>query len=444
MFDFFEDFNKHKDNILEILISYYGEEYRDLITKRFNLIVFDFSSSPIDEFNYILEHKDKFSRDVFLSIDENYDKYQELSEELEKQYMKQFSKLLLDEKQLNSLSPENRFVFISLFSDENFNESLIDILTTEMVDMVNNPLTPEIIKDKILKVQMKFFELLDALGIENPDQFLGIVADVIVAEREKYKIDYEFELVKQYMHPNFNINNEFYQRFGVNLSDNDLRSCFFFDGPFMAPMHNYLIDEIDFIPKIIKMPVIYHMNLGFYNCDVSLMHEIIHAIENNEKNYSIGIHLYKEDIDHKKKLSNRIANEVRTQMLAMKIVEELHQKGIFILDSPSNYFNYGSSAYEKLIPFVQHFFLEFENFINECAINGDLDKLYSGFGNTWNDFSVLLDESFNDYLMYQKFVNDNMDLNIKFDNYDYLFDEMRNCYYQRYGNKGITKKKNYN
>lgn len=120
MFDFTDDFNKYKDEILEVLISHYGEDKRELITKRFNLIAFDFSSLPTDDYEYALKHSNELSYEDLLLIEEEYIKFKNISLELKQKFINQFSKHLLDEEQLENFTLEDRDLFISLFTDENF------------------------------------------------------------------------------------------------------------------------------------------------------------------------------------------------------------------------------------------------------------------------------------------------------------------------------------
>ena len=56
-----ENFNKYKNNIISLLVDYYGQEYYDLINERINSTYIDFSSTPVEDYKYAMEHNNEIS-----------------------------------------------------------------------------------------------------------------------------------------------------------------------------------------------------------------------------------------------------------------------------------------------------------------------------------------------------------------------------------------------
>lgn len=56
-----ENYSKAKDTIIRLIADRYRPEYYDLIVDRINRAYIDFSSTPDEEYQYMLEHDKYFS-----------------------------------------------------------------------------------------------------------------------------------------------------------------------------------------------------------------------------------------------------------------------------------------------------------------------------------------------------------------------------------------------
>lgn len=76
-YDITENFNKYKPLLLEMFISYYGEEYRRTILKRFDNVYLNFSSTPDEEYKFWKIRKNELSSYEFNWVKNKYTLYKE-------------------------------------------------------------------------------------------------------------------------------------------------------------------------------------------------------------------------------------------------------------------------------------------------------------------------------------------------------------------------------
>lgn len=375
-----ERFDKYKHVIMQTLIDYYGYEYANIIKDRFNHIHFIFSSTPKDDYkfaetyNYLLTPEEK--KDIELK----YDKYLELKKELRKEYCDKLIQYIENEFNVN-ISDKILSIydtFLILFTDPNFNEGLMDSYTTESYKLLNDPSTPNTIRNNIIDDQK---HVRNYLEIRNIDLKLSKeVADKIKNYRDELRHLYRVSIANKSEFGN-KIKNEMETFFGININPELMDEIAFRENPWAG----ILISDNKFFHPYIQMPLTKLINYGSKGLDVHIIHEIIHKIETNEMR--VGIEIKNDDVN-----INQYTNEIRTQLLAIKITKQLHELGIFIFDDPNNYSIKDVSIYDKLFPLTELFFEKYEELFKNCAINNTPEQLEIKFGSNWNLFSSKVDE----------------------------------------------------
>ncbi len=365
--EFYDTFNLHKEDILDVLIEHYHENNRDKIIKRFNKTDFVFESNPVDEYNYMLFNDYSF-RDLIKSLKEIL-----IFERNSKKYKKEYYKWLeiyintkLLQKGEIKLSNDNVW---KIFSDYIFAFSIDSEI------LLNNESTPSSVKQNILDRKKCFYEtvkkenLCIAVECDRVEEYCSFVNDV--------KDYFMCEIAKKTKLGNY-LHNKYKSLFDINIKELVFGSTKAFNLTFFYDDN----DKSKFY-KILKYPIMSLKNNKSNNLDVTLMHEIIHSIETSEKGLGVGV-------DNNSK--NIIFNEIRTQKLAIELTKKLHKKNIFIFDDPKNYEDEFMDSYEIYAPISFDFITKYDEIITDCAINNTPDKLEEIFGENFKEYSKLLDE----------------------------------------------------
>ncbi len=407
-------FQNYKPIILEKFISYYGVEYRDLITSRINSSLIDFSSSPIDDFRYITFNREYIDETIRYMIEERYFSYIKLSDDIRNTLTKKFIDFLLKLIQVKNIDSieKNLDLFAKLFTCCEFNNSSIDSFTYSSDKLLHNPETPKNIKDRINfnRDRFKRNNTEFTFGLSEPS---CVLADRIIEERneilEEYKVsisqvsDYGKKILQKIK--NFH---------NIDLDSKELAAITFVPNSYCGNIGHMRNNEIKWY-NYVRVPLTLLLNCGVTSIDTNIIHELIHCIETSGWYVGIESHINGE---------NRISNEIRTQKLALKITEELHKEGIFIFDDPNNYQLSGQSTYEWLFPISLDFFNNFEEIFKDCAIRNDRTLLVNLFGQSWNIYSRYLEEVHNKFIVYNSNVKNSV-INIIVDNtYSNLITDM--------------------
>ena len=373
-----EIFDKNKNLLIEMLINYYGQEYSEIIKKRLGNVFFDFSSTPEDDYKFLKMHSDEFDNQKKQLIELKYEKFARVSEECKKENRKLLLEYLKQNFLIENIDEDN---LITLFMDDNFNTGYIDAFSTNSINLLNNADTPQSIKDNILHDQA-CFKMVVHFGNIKIKRLSSSSVDEIVKFIKTLQINYRNSVAKHSEYGK-SIYNRAERELGIKLSFENISKLIFNTNPVaMTVSSKNSISVKDY--HIIRVPISHMVNIGCEALDVSAMHEIIHKVETDEN--SVGIAMLDD--------TNSIANEIRTQKLAIKMTNELHKRGIFMFDNPNNFTLLGSSAYENLFPLVGDFFDKYEIIFSNCAINGVPEKLYDFFGESWEVFSEELNNIF--------------------------------------------------
>lgn len=356
-----KNFNTYKKIILECLINYYGEEYRYEILEKAKYIYFNFASTPDEEYQFLLRHIQNHTSTTIKSVLEKQEEYCKM----EKKY---------------------KFVYSNAIKDA-LKESK-NIESKEVNHFINEMLEKSITMNKIK-------ELLKLLKIENASlEFLEQTYAICL----KIQKDYRKQIVRE-LSLELQIKEDIKNQFSIDLSDYLLQEITFKTYPCAGNIYS-LSNEENPVGSFIRIPVIYLLNHNVKSLDVCLIHEIIHKIETNDKYVGISI----ED----KEKTNHIANEIRTQKLAIYITNILHKKGIFIFDNPEDFQLENDSKYEDLFILTGMFFEEYEDFIKKCAIQNTPKLLEMKFGQTWNLYAKFLNHVYEDRVKRNKIINQQM------------------------------------
>lgn len=387
-----ENYNKYKPILINLLVDYYGKEYSEMISKKINSVYVDFSSTPQSDYNYFLFRvggaipKEIYTRYI------DYHGIDIKSKEIHKDILMEYLIDKLAIKDSKKVDYEKR-TFLSLFIDENINQGYInfmngyiDAFSSKNLSALNDDSIPHSIKESIINDQNKVEQILKSLEID-----INLSGNVI-NEISEYRKEIE-QKYRNYIAENSNYGKEMFNAF-KNKFDLELPPDIIYD---ICSIDHFgagrLITTDDNnmrrIESYIRVPMSHLLYRGIKAIDVHIIHELIHQIEGSGDYVGISI----DDDDD----TNNIANEIRTQIIAIKITKQLHELGIFIYDDPNDYKIEGVSDYEYLFPLAYDFFNEYDDFITDCAINNTPNKLDESFGTCWKIYSKYLNDE------YQKF-----------------------------------------
>ena len=250
------------------------------------------------------------------------------------------------------------------------------------------------------------------INIENVDE--KIIDEIIFFRKilRKKRLNYIS------LHSDFScqIFNYFKDNYGFCLPDDILSLISFIKNPYSGTikLENDKKKQIFF--DFIRLPITYLYSKGTKGYDVSLIHELIHKIETN--GCVTGISLNENGFEES------ILNEIRTQKLAIKLTQKLHNMNIFIYDDPNDFKIFGESDYEYFFPLIDEFIEKYESILSNCAINNDSFELINMFGSSFIDFYNKINEIFYDLTQY---ISNNGKFSISKDKQiDILIEEMGN------------------
>lgn len=383
--DINDNFNKNRNFIIDILINYYGHEYANIIKKRIDNVFFDFSSTPEEDYNFSRTHGNQINELSKLLINLRYKAFKKAKNESRSANLKaliEYIKIKLKIDNFDIVDIESE-LFLSLFTDNNFNSGLIDAFSSKSIELLNDPSISKSVKENIIYDQEGFKRIIDFLGIKIENLSTNDV-DELIEYRKKLQTIYKNSIIQKSKYGK-NMFKEIRKRIGVELRPENLSAIAFSENAWSGYIRDENENGITY-HQIIKIPLLHLMNLGFKGLDVNIIHELIHQIESSGDYVGISI-----DDDNN---TNDIINEIRTQNLAIKITKELHKLGIYMYDNPNDYKIEGESAYEALFPLTKDFLDEHETLFTSCAINNTPQQLNECFGDFWKVFSKKINSIF--------------------------------------------------
>lgn len=378
LIDINDNFNKNKNFIIDILINYYGHEYADIIKKRLDTVLFDFSSTPEEDYNFSRTHGNQINKLSKLLINSRYKVFKKIQNESRSTNLKaliEYIKIKLQIDNIDKVNIESK-AFLSLFTDNNFNSGFIDAFSSKSIELLNDSSISKSMKENIIYDQKEFKRIINSLGIKLENLSTNDV-DELIEYRRKLQTIYKSSIIQKSKYGK-NLFEEIRKKFGVELTPENLSSIALVENAWAGYIRVENENGIAY-HQIIRIPLLHLMNLGVKGLDVSIIHELIHKIETSGDYVGISIH------DNNN--TNNIINEIRTQYLAIRITKELHKLGIYMYDNPNDYKIEGESTYETLFPLTKDFLDEHETLFSNCAINNTPQKLHEYFGEFWEEFS---------------------------------------------------------
>lgn len=368
-----KQYSKYKNIIIEEIIQEFGEQYRSDAIERINSHNIILQSNPSDDYIYLCNHDENIKSIDRFTIKERYKKLQKIKEKARNELMDEFKWFIaaffgIDK---NILDQKDSKEFVSLFGNENFDESYIDSYSSKSMSLLDRYDTPRVVEKSILNDQRILEEKLAEFGICIDEEFIEKV-DGFIEKRQLEKDGY----YRRILSSSFSYNKEL--SWMMKSKDPD---HLFYASFYPTPNRAVCITSSKKIRKHVFYPVIRRINSGSKVLDTSFIHELVHTVEKDEK-YSI-------------------IDEITVQKAAINITRRLHENGIFIFDDKEQCLIEGGMHYEALFPVIEPILLKYYDVLKETLINGSFYSLDEVFGESWNKF---LNELENIYATYMEIV----------------------------------------
>ena len=376
-----ERINKLKPELIEAFVQYYGEEYRDQIQERINSVKFFPDTNPVIAKRNVEKYPSRFSVIEKLKIFEEYKKYEKVRKSIKRELETKMVDAIFDV--VKDVVPDKRKIQdnFKLFSN-NFGSSCIDAFSSQNLRILNSKIQSKILKESIKRDQKKF---LSAFGVK--EEFVSTEkVDKFIKFRESIKRIYNNEVA---------IKSNYGKRY-KQLIEGEIESTVE-DYCIQANFYNTNLSTFSWSKTdngltkagcVIRLPLFDMRIDSKKHADLCFIHEMIHNVETV---VDVGI----MDADE----NNRMANEIRTQMVARKIAAELFKRGIIIFDtSMDEPVRLEGCLYDNMLPLVEGIFDKYETFISKCAIEGKPRLLEVRFGKSeWQLFSQALDDLYEEF-----------------------------------------------
>ena len=369
--------------LVEKFTVYYGEEYREKIVENLSGVDFYFDSSPDIQYAFINKYPDLFSKKEIDYVMDRYYSYRKVENVAFENAKKELFQYINDH--FFELGFNNILDVISLFSNFVFETGIIDSFSSENLELLARNDVSDSVKELINKKQNDFLEYFNRYSDISREFMCSISCkiDEFLKFRNGLRKKYQMYIIE-----NSDAGKSFKQKIERSLSKN-LENKFlinlFSTSDLCALSWSNYNDEKPKTGCLIKICWVSMRNKSKKYAFLTLIHELIHAVESNG---DVGI----VDGDD----NNVIINEIRTQMLAKKIVKELYDEGFFgFEDNSFDDLDKIECNYEYMFPVVSKFLNKYDDIIKKCAIDNDSKTLITYFGETWNKFSKRIDEIYN-------------------------------------------------
>lgn len=411
-------FMQKKDIIAELLIEQYGREYEQFIKERLSNLVIDFSSLPDQEYLFLQRHGDQLNEKSKLIIESRYIKYMQAKQDAWMKSVESINDYAAKYLSIKCPTPGDNPILFNL----RLGEGYIDSLGSRSMQILSDPNMSESVKNSILEQQIEFNnQISQSISQHDVDKFIEY--------RNSVKKQYRMDIIEKSEFCK-NVFKEF-----VNKWETPIPAEFFarimFDYNSFASSFSITYDDNNIVIPYITIKYLNLKNKSMKCFDTNIIHEVIHTIEIGSKTNKFGLKTSKSDFT--------MTNEIKTQLLAIKIAGELHRRGIFILDDPNDYMIQGQSAYEWLFPFVQDFFERNKKIILNCAIDETSDIL-EYFGDSYRKFDAELLKIFKDFTARSSREEPLVATQVKLELISGIINEMENYNNQQQSSKTLTTK----
>lgn len=369
----YQIFEKYKLVIVNEIVREFGIENQGYIRKMFNEFKIVLETLPWEEYQYC--------KDNLLDKSKYYYEYIKL-ERLKKKIYSNVIKGLLDD-------------WIEIFIDLNKNNNYDKISKLfygdkQLIDYFSNQyeliLRDNKINDKdiaiIIKKRKYFISLINRLGykIRNLDSKM---VDVFIKYREMY---FNKIIIKNLL----DVDNNYVVRISKIIGDNSIEIINELMKKENPTCFKYIKNNGD-EHRFVYLPVNRLRNNGNKGIDVILVHEMIHYIQE----------IVLEEV---------ILDEVLVQYKASKIVEKLHNKGIFVFDKEEDFRINGECIYEVLYPFVNKI-IEIipKDILSGVIIKDNYYELEKFLGDKISEYIIILNKLYEDFVRNGSFSEENLD-----------------------------------
>lgn len=362
--DFYKQFEKYKKVIVQEIINEFGEENKNIICERIDGNILVFMSSPSEEYDYVRNNSSINLLDK-ASVKMKYKNFEAIKNKICEPLMDGFIDTALYYMGLDKSYLKNEKLR-ELFTDENFNEGLIDSLTDKSMELLKNEKVPKSIRDNIRNNQAKFDKIVNELGIKVNGNFYYCIDEIIMI-RDTYKYMYYKKILE---------NDSFYiSNLRKILNTSDYVKLFYIS--FVENTNHGNIKIGDNLIKYIYCPIARLKNQGIKSIDVQIVHELIHSIQG-------------EEIDN-------LFNEINVQMHAINVVKRLHQNNVFVFDNENDYKITGECIYESLFPLTDKLLDQYGFIFDKCIFDGYGD-MKNIFGEYWKKYLLQISHIYDVYL----------------------------------------------
>ena len=410
--DFYHQFLKYKDIIIDEIVAEFGEKYEDVIRKRISGYKFFFDSDPDENNIYMNNPNNNLNINNKISIKLKYLQFQTIKKYARKEalkYLKDFITMYFPSISTKKLNGVDNDIIISLFIDDNFNESIIDSLSTENASLLASSDTPNTIKENLIDDKKMLISTLKDFNISFDvyDKTLQDRVDKFITSRKQCR--------ELYLRIVLTSDIDYVKKMSDVLGTKEYQSLYYIS--YYKYTHNGRIQIEDKKVKYIFYPIIREKNNGLKTADVNLVHEMIHCVQS--------------------KYMNDIIDEIDVQRRAIIITNRLHEKGIFIFDNPKNYVVSGEALYEILFPLAKDFIERYDDIFKDALINSSYSKLTLFFGDSWNKYVEEMKKTFEKICNYAIHNNHHQfEYKLNYDKVNNLINEMDEYYQSNIESRG--------
>jgi len=370
----YQVFEKYKLIIVNEIVRELGIENEEYIRNVFNDFKIVLETPPMEEYRYC--------KDNLFDMSKYYYEYIKL-EYLKKKIYNKVIKELLD----NWIE-----IFIDLNKNNNYdkieklfygNKQIIDYFSSLNELKLKDSRITSGIKDLIIMSREWFMSIINKLGYKIKTLDSKMV-DIFIMYRDIY---FDRIIIKNLLEED----NNYIKRIAKIINDDNEDVIADLIKKWQSTCFKYVKKNGE-LYRFIYLPINRLKFFGSKTIDVILVHEMIHYIQEMcDKEF--------------------ILNEVLVQYKASKIVERLHNRGIFIFDNEDDFKIYGECPYEELYPFVNKIIeLIPENVLNMAVITEDYQSLEVICGKKINDYIIILNNLYSDFMNCQKFSKENIEL----------------------------------
>lgn len=345
-----EAWNEFKKYLIELYAEDYGEEYKDLITKRIDSTYYLFDSNPIDTYNFYKNNKISYGLKRMCRIEREYHNYLAVKDRIDKRLTAKYKDIL--SSFYNTLP--------GLLSDD-FLMVDYEAFSFESMRKLHSVTTSEDNKNSILNRQKRYIDFCTLYGVK-PITDMGVIDQMTKIKKELEYEEFKFLLDETIWGKR--LKKDIFDKTGVHV-DTKLLGSVMYDSKCCASVCQIPSNDGKFV-RICYFPVM--KNYGVGAVDKIFFHENRHVVESgiNISGFSpacSGDYL--------------LINELRTQENAIRDAHEFRRVPLFsnYADSP-NFVNVYERLFEYSGPFIRNYLL----LLNKLGINNAYNDLEYFFG----------------------------------------------------------------